>query len=43
MEGLFFYVSCEQRAPADHPLLPILPIVDAALAPLSGCSQKRYA
>jgi hypothetical protein len=28
-EGLFSYVSCEDRVPADHPLRSILPIVDA--------------
>ena len=35
-EGLFCYVSCEQRVPQDHPLRRVLPIVDAALADLSG-------
>jgi hypothetical protein len=33
-EGLFCYVSCEQRVPQDHPLRRVLPIVDAALADL---------
>jgi transposase len=42
-EGLFSYVSCEQRVPADHPLRAILPIVDAALASLSTEFQKLYA
>jgi transposase len=42
-EGLFSYVSCEQRVPADHPLRAILPMVDAALTALSGEFQKLYA
>src|SRR5687767_8195930 len=42
-EGLFSYVSCEKRVPADHPLRAILPIVDAALAALSGEFAKLYA
>jgi transposase len=42
-EGLFSYVSCERRVPADHPLRAILPIVDAALAALSGEFEKLYA
>jgi transposase len=42
-EGLFSYVSCEQRVPTDHPLRVILPIADAALASLSGEFQKLYA
>ena len=35
-EGLFSYVSCESRVPADHPLRAILPVADAALAALIG-------
>lgn len=35
-DGLFSYVSCERRVPADHPPRTILPIVDAALTALSG-------
>lgn len=42
-EGLFSYVSCERRVPADHPLRAILPIVDAALAALTGEFEKLYA
>ena len=42
-EGLFAYVSCEGRVPSDHPLRRFLPIVDAALADLSGGFAKLYA
>jgi transposase len=42
-EGLFPYVSCEGRVPADHPLRSIPPIVDAALASLSGEFEKLHA
>ena len=42
-EGLFSYVSCEARVPASHPLRAILPIVDAALAVLSGEFERLYA
>jgi transposase len=42
-EGLFSYVSCERRVPAEHPLRSILPITDAALAALSGEFQQLYA
>ena len=42
-DGLFSYVSCEQRVPADHSLRAILPIVDAALAAMSPEFQKLYA
>jgi transposase len=42
-EGLFCYVSCERRVPADHPLRAILPLVDAALTALSGEFEKLYA
>jgi transposase len=42
-EGLFSYVSCEHRVPADHPLRAILSIVDAALVSLSTEFQKLYA
>src|SRR4051795_5019273 len=41
--GMFSYVSCEQRVPADHPLRAILPIADTALAALTGEFQKLYA
>jgi transposase len=42
-DGLFSYVSCEGRVPRDHPLRRILPLVDAALADLSGEFAKLYA
>jgi transposase len=42
-EDLFSYVSCERRVPADHPLRAILPLVDAALAALSGEFEQLYA
>ena len=43
VEGLFSYVSCEQRVPTDHPLRSILAIVDGALAALTGEFHKLYA
>src|ERR687897_260825 len=42
-DGLFSYVSCEGRVPPDHPLRHILPLVDAALADLSGEFAMLYA
>src|SRR4051794_4448557 len=42
-EGVFSYVSCEQRVPADHPLRAIPPIADAAPTALTGEFQKLYA
>jgi len=42
-EGLFSYVSCEGRVSGDHPLRRILPLVDAALADLSGAFAQLYA
>src|SRR4051794_18741156 len=42
-EGLFSYVSCEERVPAGHPLRAILPIVDAALGALSADFEGLYA
>ena len=42
-EGLFSYVSCESRVPAEHPLRSILPLVDGVLAGLSGEFQQLYA
>jgi transposase len=42
-EGLFSYVSCESRVPAEHPLRSILPITDAALAALNRELQQLYA
>jgi hypothetical protein len=40
---LFSYVSCERRVPTDHPLRPILRIVDEALAALSPEFEGLYA
>ena len=42
-EALFSYVSCEARVPKDHPLRPIRPIVDEALAALSSEFETLYA
>ena len=42
-EGLFSYVSCEARVPADHPLRPIRAIVDEALEVLSADFEAMYA
>lgn len=42
-EGLFSYVSCEARVPADHPLRAIRAVVDEALEVLSGEFEKLYA
>jgi transposase len=42
-DGLFSYVSCEGRVPADHPLRRILALVDAALADLSTEFATLYA
>jgi hypothetical protein len=42
-DGLFSYVSCEGRVPQDLPLRRILPLVDAALADLSGEFAMLYA
>jgi transposase len=42
-DGLFSYVSCAGRVAADHPLRRILPLVDAALAALSGEFAMLYA
>lgn len=41
-EGLFSYVSCEARVPADHPLRPIRSIVDEALTALSPHFEGLY-
>jgi len=40
--GLFSYVSCEARVPADHPLRPIRAIVDEALEILSPDFGAMY-
>lgn len=42
-EGLFSYVSCEARVPADHPLRPIRAIADEALEVLSPEFEGLYA
>jgi transposase len=41
--GLFSYVSCEARVPADHPLRIIRAIVDEALGVLSETFDRLYA
>ena len=41
-EGLFSYVSCEARVPADHPLRAIRAIVDEALEVLSVEFDAMY-
>jgi len=41
-EGLFSYVSCEARVPADHPLRPVRAIVDEALEVLSRDLERLY-
>jgi transposase len=41
-EGLFSYVSCEARVPADHPLRAIRAIVDEALEVLSADFDGMY-
>ncbi len=41
-EGLFSYVSCEARVPADHPLRAIRAIVDEALEVLSVDFDGMY-
>jgi transposase len=42
-DGVFSYVSLEQRVPSHHPLRTIRPMVDAALAELSGRFEELYA
>jgi len=42
-EGLFSYVSCEARVPADHPLRSVRAIVDEALEVLSADFERLYA
>jgi transposase len=41
-EGLFSYVSCEARVPADHPLRAIRAIVDEALEVMSADFDAIY-
>jgi len=40
--GLFSYLSCEARVPADHPLRAIRAIVDEALEVLSPAFEQLY-
>jgi transposase len=42
-DGVFSYVSLEQRVPAGHPLRAIRKMVDAALGELSGRFDQLYA
>jgi transposase len=42
-DGVFSYVSLEQRVPSSHPLRKIRPLVDEALAELSGRFDELYA
>jgi transposase len=41
-EGIFSYISPEQRVPADHPLRPLRKIVDEILKEMSPKFQKLY-
>ena len=41
--GLFSYVSCEARVPAEHPLRLIRAVVDEALDVLSAEFDRLYA
>ena len=41
-EGLFSYVSCEARVPADHPLRAIRAIVEEALEVMSADFDAIY-
>ena len=41
-EGLFSYVSCEARVPAEHPLRPIRAMADEALEVLSADFEGLY-
>ncbi|MGF7178485.1 hypothetical protein FHS63_006291 [Azospirillum doebereinerae] len=41
-EGLFSYVSCEARVPANHPLRAIRAIVDEALEVMSPAFEGLY-
>src|SRR5436309_5312343 len=42
-DGVFSYVSLEQRVPSGHPLRVIRKLVDEALAELSGRLDELYA
>ncbi len=41
-EGLFSYLSCEERVPTGHPLRAIHPLVEVALSSLSGDFTLMY-
>jgi hypothetical protein len=41
-DGLFSYVSCEARVPADSPLRLIRAVVDEALEALSAEFERLY-
>jgi hypothetical protein len=41
-EGMFSYISPEQRVPADHPLRPIRKMVDEILKEMSPMFRKLY-
>ena len=41
--GMFSYISAEQRVPPDHPLRPLRKMVDEALAELSPRFSRLYA
>jgi hypothetical protein len=42
-DGVFSYVSLEQRLPASHPLRALRVMVDEALRELSGRLDELYA
>ena len=42
-DGLFSYLSPEQRVPRNHPLRRLRPLVDEVLSALSGRFSKMYA
>jgi transposase len=42
-DGMFSYVSLEQRVPADHPLRAVRKLMDAALRTLSPDFDALYA
>ena len=42
-EGMFSYVSMEERVPQDHPLRPIRRLVDQILATMSKRFDELYA
>lgn len=42
-DGMFSYVSPEQRVPAEHPLRPLRSMVDGILKEMSARFAKLYA